>query len=150
MTTLKPLVVPPGAGQLINHVRLKVRSEHTAGSYLVIEVEHEPGDGIPPHQHSVEDEIAYIVEGTAEMTVGDETHIATSGTTVFLPKNVPHGYMAVGDERLEMMWTVIPGRGFEDMFLAISKLPAGELNAEKMAEIASEFGIEFVGSMVER
>ena len=146
MNALHPIIVPPDAGQLINHVQLKVRSEHTDGKYLVIAVEHEPGDGIPPHVHSNEDEIAWVIDGDVEVVIGNETHQATAGTTVFFPRHVPHGYRAKGTRRLKMLWTVIPGQGFEDMLLEMNDIPPESLTPDTMAEVAGKYGIEFVAT----
>ena len=37
---------------------------------------HKPGEGSPDHVHFSQDEIFFIVEGTYELTVGDQTSVA--------------------------------------------------------------------------
>ena len=56
---------------------------------LIIE-EIAPGDRIPLHTHPI-NEVVVIVEGTPEITLGDETREVASGTVVFIPAGVPHG-----------------------------------------------------------
>ena len=50
----------------------------------------------PPHVHQ-EDEIFYVVEGTAEFILGDETRTGGPNTSFYCPSNVPHGIRNAGD-----------------------------------------------------
>src|SRR5947209_6771873 len=55
-----------------------------------------PGDRIPRHRHSV-DELVLIVDGDAEVVLGEETRRVAGGATVFVPAGVVHGTRNVGD-----------------------------------------------------
>jgi mannose-6-phosphate isomerase-like protein (cupin superfamily) len=58
-------------------------------------VEMEPGGKQRVHSH--ENEQCYmILEGTGEMTVGDETRTVRAGDTVFIPSNASHGLVNTG------------------------------------------------------
>ncbi|NLW24257.1 MAG: cupin domain-containing protein [Clostridia bacterium] len=52
------------------------------------------GEGISPHT-SPNDAMVYMVDGEAEITIGEETITATAGQVVVMPKNIPHGLEAV-------------------------------------------------------
>ena len=46
------------------------------------------GEGISPHT-SPNDAMVYMVDGEAEITIGEETITATAGQVVVMPKNIP-------------------------------------------------------------
>jgi mannose-6-phosphate isomerase-like protein (cupin superfamily) len=62
-------------------------------------VEMAPGGSQRMHSH--ENEQCYVIlEGTGEMTVGDETQTVATGDTVFIPSHAPHGLLNTGKGRL--------------------------------------------------
>lgn len=62
-----------------------------------------PGEAAhPPHQHAGE-EIMFLLEGTAEARIGDETHIIGPMTALFCPENVLHGLRNVGETPIKYM-----------------------------------------------
>ncbi|MGH2668262.1 MAG: cupin domain-containing protein, partial [bacterium] len=56
----------------------------------VFEFESPSGCEIAPHVHRDDDELHYVIEGSAVYTLGDQTLEATAGSLIFLPKQVPH------------------------------------------------------------
>lgn len=51
------------------------------------------------------DALVYILDGTAEVTVGGEKFILKKDQTIVMPANIPHGLVA--KERFKMLLTVI-------------------------------------------
>lgn len=49
----------------------------------------------PPHAHA-DEEILFLLEGTAEALIGDETRVIQANTAVFCPPNVTHGLRNCG------------------------------------------------------
>jgi len=69
----------------------------------------EPGGGMPMHTNEVEHE-QYVLRGSAEIRIGDETHHVKTGDVVFIPSGIPHSYVADdGDEPFEFL-CVVPNR----------------------------------------
>ncbi len=62
------------------------------------------GEGISSHSASG-DALVYIMDGTAEITIGEEKVIAKAGEVVVMPANIPHALDAV--ERFKMFLVVI-------------------------------------------
>ena len=58
-------------------------------------VKAEPGKGPPLHTHPYV-EIAFTLEGTATITVGDEVREVTAGGIVVIPANTPHRFVNSG------------------------------------------------------
>ena len=114
---------------------LLLTTEATGGAISVIMGCHKPGEGPPDHVHFNQEEMFFIVEGTYEMTVGDQTSTAGPGTIVFIPRNVVHRFKNVGQTTARMLDWSLPG-GQDHYFKAISDLAAGNaFTGEKVMEI---------------
>lgn len=64
-----------------------------------------PGGSMPRHRNKVEHE-QYVLQGKAEVSIGDETHTVKAGDVVFIPAGVPHHYRTLGDESFEFLCAV--------------------------------------------
>ncbi len=62
----------------------------------------EPGQGPPLHTHPYV-EVAFTLEGSATITVGDETREVRSGGIVVIPANTPHRFVNTGDATLRQI-----------------------------------------------
>jgi len=50
------------------------------------------------HKHEDHEQIGYVVQGSFEITVGDQTKIAKQGDCYYAAKNVWHGVVALEDD----------------------------------------------------
>jgi len=62
------------------------------------------GEEISSHM-SHGDAMVYILDGEAEITIGDKVFILKKGETIVMPKGVPHALLA--RERFKMLLTVV-------------------------------------------
>jgi mannose-6-phosphate isomerase-like protein (cupin superfamily) len=67
-----------------------VAAAEANGAYSVVEAIADPGDSTPVHVHQNEDEHFLVLESTARILRGDERFDAPAGTTVALPRHIPH------------------------------------------------------------
>lgn len=52
-----------------------------------------PGSNVPPpHSHSANEELLYVLEGTLRYTVGGETNDLQPGESMVTPRGVAHGF----------------------------------------------------------
>ena len=59
----------------------------------VFELTVPPGSNVPPpHSHSNNEEIVYVLEGTLRYAVGSESRDLTPGQTMHTPRGVVHGF----------------------------------------------------------
>jgi len=66
----------------------------------------QPGGGMPLHTNEVEHE-QYVLRGSAQVRIGDDTHHVKAGDVVFIPGGVPHSYDAdEGGEPFEFLCIV--------------------------------------------
>jgi len=54
----------------------------------------EEGAIMPVHSH-VHEQIAHVIKGAFELTVGDETKVMEPGMAAVIPSHVPHGGRAI-------------------------------------------------------
>ena len=90
-----------------------------------------PGTEPPPHVHSREDELFYVLEGGFDVYVGEEAFKVKMGECVFLPKFKPHAFI-IRSPRFRVLALFTPA-GLEEAFRGMSSpaqrldLPAGAL-----------------------
>jgi quercetin dioxygenase-like cupin family protein len=143
----EPQHVAPGEGQALqvlgNRLWLKVSGQETADTYELFEQRGRPGDGVPPHMHSREDETFYVVAGEVRFEIGGRTIVAGPGTTLFAPRGVMHAYWFGGETDVVMLFVVSPA-GLAPMFAELSALPSGDVpDIAKVLEICGRYGIQF-------
>ena len=128
------------------HPKAVLHAEATGGAISVLMGWLKPGEGPGDHVHFNQEEIFFIVEGTFELTVGDQTTTAGPGTIVFIPRNVVHRFKNVGNTTGCMLdWTLPAGQ--DHYFKAISDLAAnGGFTGEKVTEINKKFDTKFLGA----
>jgi quercetin dioxygenase-like cupin family protein len=87
-------------------MRLKVNFPFFLGtgtkSTAVVYFEIEPGYKLGTHTDSAE-EILLILEGTAEVSLGDEQGRLSAGEMALVPAMVPHGLRNVGEETVRVV-----------------------------------------------
>ena len=65
----------------------------------------EPGGFMPLHTNLVEHE-QYVLNGRAQLELGDETVVVQAGDVVFIPAGLPHSYATLGSEPFEFLCLV--------------------------------------------
>lgn len=144
----EPTITTRGEGEALRVLgdaqRVKLTGADTDGRFTLIENENPPGTGLPMHLHRHEEEIFYVVEGRVEFTVDGERVTGEAGTTVFLPRGVPHRWEVVGDAPARMLIMLLPA-GLEEFFRRVTDLSAdGPPEPERLGPLAEEFGIEIL------
>ena len=146
-TPLEAVIVPPEQAPMIKafglNMKVLLSTEATAGATAVLMAWHKPGEGPPDHVHFSQDEIFFVVDGTYELTVGDQTSLAGPSTIVFIPRNVVHRFKNIGETTACMLDWSLPA-GQDRYFKAISELAAGDsFTGERILEISERFDTHF-------
>src|SRR5579871_1899968 len=150
----KPTVHIPPQGRTIAIVgdvyRFLATGEDTNGKYALFEALVGPGGGLPPHDHSREEEGFYILEGEITFTINGERVVATAGTFANMPVGTPHSFKNESSRPARMLITVAPA-DLERMFFevgvslaegATTALPPTKEEIEKLLAVAPSYGIE--------
>lgn len=134
----------------------KVRAAQTEGHYSLFEARNVPGSGVPPHFHTLDEETFYVLEGTYEFQVGDQTIKARSGDCIHVPRPTPHAFWNVGAEAGRLLVVISPG-GYHEAYFEeawepiadVRNLPPSSDEPPDMAKVGAALaraGMEMVGS----
>ena len=109
----KPFVTADGSTirELLAHRNSSIRRQSLAEARLA------PGAATTPHHHAVTEEIYYILTGTADMTLGDETRPVGPGDAIAIPPGCRHTIRNTGLGELVFLCTCAPGYEHADTFL---------------------------------
>jgi quercetin dioxygenase-like cupin family protein len=117
----------------------------TGGAFAMFIDEIPPGGGPPLHIHHNEDETFYILEGELEMQVNEDRFTAPAGTSVFLPRGIPHTFGNTGTQIVKALTLLTPA-GLESFFVKVEPLlTQNEPDMTAVIAVASKYGIEVVG-----
>jgi len=125
----------------------------TNGAFSLTEATLVPGTEPPPHVHSREDELFYVLDGEFDVYVEREAFTVTTGECIFLPRFTPHAFV-IRSPRLRLLTLLAPG-GLEEAFRGVSspalKLepPTGALtysqtDLEEIVRRFSDYGARFL------
>jgi mannose-6-phosphate isomerase-like protein (cupin superfamily) len=76
-----------------------------------------PGKATMPHHHPKTEEIYYILEGTGEMTIADETRSVGPGDAIAIPRGQRHTIANSGAITLRFLCCCAPGYEHDDTIL---------------------------------
>ncbi len=119
------LEIGPGEGRAysLGRMRAVFKADHgeTGDRYAISEWWLEPrstGPGAHLHEHN--EEIFYVLEGTASILVGEEWRDLAKGSFLRIPANVMHDFENRSDAEVGLLNIFMPG-GFEEMMPSIVK-----------------------------
>jgi mannose-6-phosphate isomerase-like protein (cupin superfamily) len=126
-------------------VLIKISTEEANGEYCVLE--HHGGlEAAPPiHLHRTADELFEVLEGRVGFWLDGQIVEARPGTTIRVPRNMPHGWRNLGDTESRMIITFIPG-GTDGFFEAAEGIPHSDPRAAKIAE---QYGTVYIAAPLE-
>jgi mannose-6-phosphate isomerase-like protein (cupin superfamily) len=131
-------------------ISILVAAEDCSGRMSMIETISPPGSGPTYHAHSREDETFYVVEGEADIWVGDQVHHCKAGDHIYSPADVFHTYRSVGGADMKMIITYSPG-GFEQSFLDAEEILQSGKTLDDVARMLGErYGLTFRESPADR
>lgn len=139
-----------------NLVTLKATGVSTRRRLTVAEFVNPAGFAPPLHRHLEEDEMFYVLSGTAEFRCDGELLQAGPGDFVLLPVGLPHTFVVGAAEPLRVLQITTPS-GFED-FAAAAGEPARQrrlpdpapIDPAALGHAAARHAIELLGPPPQR
>lgn len=131
----QPFNLAPGLGRVLptpagGQVTFKVRAEESSAGFSVLEFEVPAGAGPRPHVHEEREEFIYVLEGGIRIQLGDAKNDAPTGSCIFIPRGLLHGFRNVEDRRARLLAVYQPG-GIEEFF---EEFAAGAASLDRTAE----------------
>ena len=109
----------------------------------IFELEVPPGSNVPPpHSHSDNEEIVYVLEGTLRYSVGNERRDLNQGETMFTPKGAVHQFSNPFSEPVRALIIMSPDVGaqyFRDVAEVVNA--GGPPNKAALAAVMSRYGL---------
>ena len=142
-----------------NLVDVIATGEQTGGAYAMFELIGPPGDEVPMHVHTEEDEAFLLIEGEMTVWVGGDVRVLHAGDYALMPRHVVHCYKVTGDIPARWLGITSPA-GFEKYVVEISD-PAAErrmpdftgfdaAKMEALGRISEKYGVTFRGGPGQR
>ena len=100
--------------ELLAHRNSSIRQQSLAEARLGV------GCATVPHHHAVTEEIYYILSGTGDMTLGDESRPVSPGDAIAIPPGMLHTIRNTGPAELVFLCTCAPCYEHADTFLDTS------------------------------
>jgi len=118
----------------------KVTAVTSGGSMMIEEWGLPPGEMIPPHTHSREDECSFVLEGEMMCYVGGEVLSAPQGSYVIKPRGVSHAFYNSGAGTVKVMEILTPGGAFEGYFDEYEEIVSRQMSDEEHTRARAELG----------
>lgn len=139
--------VGPAQGPMLNIMGTrneeKLTGADTAGRLSLFETTAGPGDGIPLHVHTREDELFYVLEGEVAFTANGKQAVGGPGTCLYLPMHLPHSWAVQGDAPARVLIMTLPGT-FNTFFAELACPPGQMRPMPEVVAICARHGITFV------
>ncbi len=147
--------VPAGKGRFGEQMQLrdepndcKVSSQDTHGALSVFEFAGRGGG--PRHLHREQDEWIYVIRGDIEVEVGTERRRLSAGDSVFLPRQVSHGWASADEQPSRIVNVYQPAGRIEDFFRQLAAYNDGPpvheaLRFDQFKRLFHEHGMDVTG-----
>jgi quercetin dioxygenase-like cupin family protein len=114
------------------------------GSMGIFELSVPPGSNVPPpHSHSNNEEIVYVLEGTLRYTVGSDTRDLISGDSMHTPRGTVHAFSNPGDLMARALIIMSPDIGaqyFRDVAAVLGS--GGPPDKAALLAVMARYGLE--------
>ncbi len=109
---MRPYALKAGEGWIFDYVGVdfvvKAGEIGRGRTMAVVEYTTRRGEEPPEHVHTTEDEIFYVLQGSATFRCGDQAFDVEETGSVFLPRGIPHTYEIRGDGDVRLLMLTAP------------------------------------------
>jgi quercetin dioxygenase-like cupin family protein len=128
----------PGVG-----VVFKIDGADTGGAISVVEHPFAVRALVPPHAHTREDEISYVLEGEIGFRSNDDEVVLRAGGYIIKPRGQVHAMWNAGSVPARMLEMITPA-GFEDFFRAfVDQTDVAPPPPGFVQELGDRYGLPF-------
>jgi quercetin dioxygenase-like cupin family protein len=123
-------------------VIFRLSGRETNGAYAVLEFRLEPGRLIPPHAHSREHEVSYVLEGEIGFRIGGQELTAEQACFVVKRPQVAHAWWNATARTARVLEVISPA-GFEHYFRELAEIHTTHAfrEPELVANLQDRYGL---------
>lgn len=144
-----PVVIEPGAGELLDFLGgsvLVLKLADPSEPVTFYEYTSEPSvAGARQHLHNGHDETFYVVQGTYQFGVGDDTLVLSEGGFVSVPAGTPHSFRNVGESTGRLVGT-FNSSNFANYFRELAEIirtTGGPPDKDEWSELYARYDSRF-------
>ena len=112
----------------------------SGASSFAFEANSAPGQFVPVHVHTTQDEFILVQEGELDLKLDGVWTKAGPGDLVRMPKGIPHGYFNRSDTPCRALFWVSPAGRLEDLFAALDGLD----DIPRILELSAAHDVDFL------
>jgi quercetin dioxygenase-like cupin family protein len=128
----------PGIG-----VVFKIDGHDAGGALSIVEHPFDVGALVPPHVHTLEDEISIVLEGDIGFRSDDQEVVLGPGGYIVKPRGEVHAMWNAGSTPARMIEVISPA-GFEGFFRELAGMTAaGPVELPVIAKLAEAYQLPF-------
>ena len=136
-------ITPDGeseTGTALNIMGQKYLVKAYCESTFAFETNSDPGQFVPVHIHTTQDEFILVQEGELDLKLDGEWVKARPGDVVRMPRGVPHGYFNKSDKPCRALFWVSPAGKLKELFDELDDLT----DIDKAVKISAEHDVDFL------
>lgn len=115
--------IPPG-----DLMALRIHSRGDGAALTIVEARVLPYSGPPLHVHQARDEIFEVLDGMFRFQCGDDVVDLAPGTTIVVPRGMPHAWVNLGARPARLLFSFVPG-GIDELFETLTETPPDQFAA---------------------
>lgn len=145
-STLTPIVRATGEGRQVvvgaQRITFTATAAETGGRFELYDFAFEPTESpLVRHLHLHMDELLHVTSGELEVAIGTRVLAARTGSTIFIPRGIAHGFLNRGPGRASALVQFTPSGLRDQFFERLSKLTGGPIPAtsSQLADLGRRF-----------
>lgn len=107
---------------------------------FAFETNSEPGQFVPVHIHTTQDEFILVQEGELQVKLDGVWSVAKAGDLVRMPRGVPHGYFNKSDKPARALFWVAPAGRLRALFEVLHNMT----DVEAVVRASAEHDVDFL------
>jgi quercetin dioxygenase-like cupin family protein len=129
-------------------VTFKVRGDNAAGASC-LEFAAAPGCDTGMHVHTKLEETFYVLDGEFELRAGEQVRRVSSGSVMFVPPGVPHGFSNPTDKPATLLLIMSPA-DFDQYFVELAEIlsRSGPPDTDAIAALRRRYDTEQLSSLL--
>jgi len=141
------VVVEPGDGREIpfglgpNRLTAKIGPDSGSQHLALLEIALPPGAGAFVHRHRSYEEVFYVLEGEVTFRLDERQVLAATGSYLFVPSGVAHGFKNASAADVRLLAIIAPGEGM-GMMEAL-----GRAHHDEIPQVLDDHDSEFIAPL---